>query len=293
MRKKLYPYYWHIPAVALFFVFLLIPLIFGIVISFFKWNGMIEDLFKNFVKFENYTALLKDENFIIALKNTIFFTIGSVLLQNFLGFFIAVFIFFGRFRNSNIIRALIFCPGVLSGVLVALMWKQILASDGLINTILNFIGIQSIIFLTERNLVIWIMVLINAWQWTGFNMVIIYAGLLSLDTELIEASNLDGANFWQSIYHIVFPILKPIIWLSVIFNIIGGFRVFDVIWNATRGGPLNRSQVLSTYIFYRSFGDISMGYVNLGYASAIAVVLMLILIILTTLRMRYLRSGLR
>ena len=116
-------------------VFLLYPVIFGITISFFKWNGMSVDIFKNFVGFGNYKALLEDGFFFVALKNTMFFPVGSVIVQNLLGFFIAVFIFFGRFKNSDLIRAIIFLPGVLSGVLVALIWKQMLASDGFINSI--------------------------------------------------------------------------------------------------------------------------------------------------------------
>jgi ABC-type sugar transport system permease subunit len=288
MKTKANPFVWIIPALVFFIVFLLFPLVFGVVISFYNWNGLDPNIFRNFAGLANYIKLTKDPYFLISLKNTLFFTFGTVVVQNVIAFFLAIFLFFGRFKNSTLIRAIIFVPGVISSVVVALVWRRLFMSDGLINVILNYIGIQSIPFLTAKNIIIWAITFVHIWQWTGFNLVLMYAGLQSMDLSLIESSSIDGANFWQNTYHIVFPILKPIIWLSVLFNFIDGFRVFDIVYNMTKGGPAHESEVLTSYVFFQSFGGTAMAN-KMGYASAISVFLMAILLIFTGLRTKYMR----
>ena len=288
--KNLSHYYWHIPALTFFLIFLLYPVVFGVIISFFKWDGLNPDIFKNFVGISNYFKLFKDEIFWISLRNTVYFTIGTVFIQIFLGFFLAVFIFLSRVKQGSLIRSIIFLPGILSGVLVALIWRQLLMDDGVINLMLNSIGIPTIHFLASTSLVIWTVTAVNIWQFTGFNLVILYAGLQSINLELLESSSLDGANFWQNIYYIIFPIIKPTIWLNVLFNFIGGFRVFDIIWNMTKGGPAHASEVLTTMVYLNSFGGVQSTN-RMGYASAIAVVLMVIVLVFTILRIRYIRGG--
>ncbi|MBM3708096.1 MAG: sugar ABC transporter permease [Actinobacteria bacterium] len=162
--------------------------------------------------------------------------------------------------------------------------------DGAINLLLNFLGIPTIQFLANKYLAIWTVTLVNIWQFTGFNLVILYAGLQSINLELLESSSLDGANFWQNIFHIIFPILKPTIWLTVLFNFIGGFRVFDIIWNMTKGGPAHATEVLTTFVYLNSFGGVQSTN-RMGYASAIATILMIVVLVFTILRTKYIRGD--
>lgn len=284
--NKLSYYYWHLPALLFFLVFLLYPAVFGIIISFFNWDGLNPNIFKNFAGISNYIKIFQDKVFWLSLRNTLYFTAGTVFLQNFLGFFLAVFIFLSRIKQASLIRSIIFLPGIFSGVLVALIWRQLLMDDGIINLLLNLIGIPTIHFLANRYLVIWTITIVNVWQFTGFNLVILYAGLQSINLELLESSSLDGANFWQNIFYIIFPILKPTIWLTILFNFIGGFRVFDIIWNMTKGGPAHASEVLTTLVYLNSFGGVQATN-RMGYASAVATILVVIVVIFTVIRMKY------
>ena len=188
MRKetlfKPRPVYWIVPAVFFFLVFMLIPLLFAFTISFYRWDGFSRKIFENFIGFSNYLNLFRDRLFLISLKNTIILVFGVTVIQNIFAFFLAVFIFFGRFKRSDVIRTIIFFPGVISAVVIALVWRRILMSDGLINTILNLTGIESIQFLSNKSLVMWVITSISIWQWTGFNLVIMYAGLQSLNMDI-------------------------------------------------------------------------------------------------------------
>ena len=285
--RRFYPYLWHLPALLLFVVLLGYPLVFGISISFFKWNGLHRDVFAQAVGLSNYLALFSDRYFFIAIRNTVFFTAGTVVLQNLFGLALALFIFFGRFRRGDLIRATVFFPGVLAGVIVALAWKRLLMSDGMVNTLLQLIGVGIIPFLSDKSLVIWTITGINVWQWTGFNLVVLYAGLQSIDQNILESGSIDGATLGQLVRLLIVPILRPTIWLVVLFNVISGFRVFDVVYNLTQGGPAHSSEVLTTYVYFHSFGGM-VG--RMGYASALSVFLMLAVLMFTAARVRYIRG---
>lgn len=282
------PIYWISPSFLFFLAFVFFPLIFAFVISFYKWNGISRDIFKNFIGISNYIALFHDKYFLLSLKNTGILVFGVTIIQNVFAFFLAVFIFYGKFKNSNLIRAIIFYPSVISTVVIALVWRQILMSDGLINTILGYFGSDGIQFLSSKALVMWVITLIIIWQGTGYNLVIMFAGLQSVNLSVVEAAYVGGANFWGLIYKIVFPILKPTIWLSVIFNFIGGFRTFDIVYVLTRGGPAHALEVLTTYMYYNSFQ--ATGPNQMGYAAAIAMFLTSIIIIFTALRLKYIKE---
>ena len=287
LSQRFYPYLWHLPALLLFVTLLGYPLVFGISVSFFKWNGMHRNVFANPVGLANYLALFSDRYFFIAIRNTVFFTAGTVVLQNLFGLALALFIFFGRFRRGDLIRATIFFPGVLAGVVVALAWKRLLMSDGMVNTLLQLIGAGIVPFLSDKSLVIWTITGIHVWQWTGFNLIVLYAGLQSIDQNILESGSIDGATLGQLVRLLIVPILRPTIWLAVLFNVISGFRVFDVVYNLTQGGPAHSSEVLTTYVYFHSFGGM-VG--RMGYASALSVFLMIAVLLFTAARVRYIRG---
>ena len=167
-----------------------------------------------------------------------------------------------------------------------MVFRKFLAIDGAINQFLEIIGLSGIeqAWLSNQSINIWIVSFVLVWQWTGYNLVIFYAGLQSVDQNLLEAAFIDGASLTRSIFNIVIPLMKPIIFLSAMLNFIGGFRIYDMIWVMTRGGPNHSSEVLTTYMYYQSFQ--SKGPSDMGYASTIAILLALIVIIFAIIRVR-------
>ncbi len=288
-RREGRPVLWISPSIVFFAAFILLPLVFALVISLYRWNGISRALFANFVGPKNYLKLFSDKYFLLALKNTGILVFGVTVIQNVFAYFLAVFIFFGGFKRADVIRAIIFYPSVVSAVVIALVWRQILMSDGVINAILDSVGVGGIDFLSKKSLVMWVITFICVWQGTGYNLVIIYAALQSLNLSVVEAAYVDGVNLWGLIFRVVFPILTPTIWLSVMLNFIGGFRVFDIVYILTRGGPAHASEVLTTYMYYNSFQ--AAGPNDMGYATAIAMFLGAIIIALTALRLKLVKEG--
>ena len=285
--RNMEPYGWLSPSMILFIIFLVYPIIFSIILSFFEWRGYSTDIFSKFIGFQNFAKLLKDGLYWQSLKNTLILVLVVVFIQNAIALFLALILYFGKFKYSNLIRALIFFPGVISAIIIGLVFRKFLELSGPVNMLLKSMGLDMLAqpWLATKSLTIWIVSIVTTWQWVGYNMVIFYAGLQNVENSLLEAAYIDGANMRQAIFRIVIPMLKPVIFLSMILNFIGGFRIYDIIWATTRGGPVHSSEVLTTYMYYQSFQ--SNGPSNMGYASAISVTLTLIVIIFAAVRIKF------
>lgn len=285
--KNFGPYSWLSPSIILFGVFLIYPIVFSIILSFFEWRGYSADIFSNFIGFQNFIKLFHDGLYWQSLKNTLILVLVVVFIQNAAALFLALILYFGKFKYGNIIRAIIFFPGVISAIIIGLVFRKFLELSGPVNVLLKSIGLDALAlpWLATKSLTIWIVSIVTIWQWVGYNMVIFYAGLQNVENSLLEAAYIDGASMTQAISKIVIPMLKPVIFLSMILNFIGGFRIYDIIWATTRGGPVHSSEVLTTYMYYQSFQ--SNGPSNMGYASAISVTLTLIVIIFAAVRIKF------
>jgi raffinose/stachyose/melibiose transport system permease protein len=272
------------PMLIFFAIFLLYPIINSIILSFFEWKGFTNTPFENFIGFSNYIRMSDDSILKIAFKNTFYFVSVSLLLQNLIGLAISFFLFYGKLKGSIIWRSIIFFPAMLSAVIIGLVWRRIFMEDGLLNQILYFLKLDflAIPWLTNFVTPIWVVTFVSVWQWTGYNMVIYYAALQGLDYNIIESAKVDGANWMGNITKIVIPQLWKTISLVVILNIIGGFKVFDLIYVMTKGGPAHKSEVLTSHIYFQSFAI--FGTNRMGYASAIAVILTLIVLIFSIVR---------
>jgi ABC-type sugar transport system permease subunit len=279
------PYSYLVPALLIFIFIVLSPVIMSLILSFYKFTGFDANIFKEFAGFENFRILFKDKYFWISFRNTFYFVGASITIQIALSLILAVTIFFGRFKSSVLLRTIIFFPGVLAPVSISLAWRRILQQDGLINKILQI----DFSWLSNPTLAIWIVIFVSIWQWTGYNLVIFYAGLQSVDRTLLEAADVDGASWWGKIVRIVIPILTPTIILNVILNLIGSFRVFDIVYVLTRGGPVHYSEVFTTIMYYYSFA--ANGPNKMGVGSSIAFIIFAIMIIFGFLRIRLMRRG--
>ena len=278
------PYTYLVPALLIFLVFVLTPVIFSLTLSLYKFTGFDSHVFRKFVGLKNYQILFADRYFWISIRNTFFFVGASISVQVIIALILSIIIFIGRFRLSVLIRTVVFFPGVLAPVSVSLAWRRMLEQDGVINQILGGINFS---WLSSVRLAIWCVIFVSIWQWVGYNLVIFYAGLQSLDIELLEAADVDGANWMTKINRIIIPLLKPTIILNVILNLIGSFRVFDIVYVLTRGGPIHNSEVLTTIMFYYSFAP--NGPNKMGVASSVAVIMFAVVLIFGFLRIRYMK----
>jgi ABC-type sugar transport system permease subunit len=277
------PYSYITPALLFFLLVIMLPAFTSLFLSFYNFSGFDSNIFKEFVGFANFKKLLTYKYFWIALRNTFFFVGASVVVQTGIALFLSILIFFGNFRNSVVVRSIIFFPGVLAPVSISLAWRRILAQDGIINSILNI----NFPWLSSVGLAIWLVIMVSIWQWVGYNLVIFYAGLQSIDMELLEAADVDGANWRMKIFRIVVPFLIPVIVLNAILNLIGSFRVFDIVYVLTRGGPAHYSEVLTTLMYYFTFA--ANGPNRMGVGSAIAFIMFFIMILFGMARIIFLR----
>ncbi len=184
-----------------------------------------------------------------------------------------------------LLRTIIFVPGVLAPVSISLAWRKILEQGGVLNQILNI----DFSWLSSVQLAIWIVIFVSIWQWMGYNLLILYAGLQSLDIQTLEAADMDGASWTRKIFGVVIPSIVPTIVLNVIINVISAFRVFDIVYVLTRGGPVHNSEVLTTLMYYYSFS--ANGPNKMGVGSAIAMVLFLVMVAFGVIRTSLLRRG--
>jgi len=278
------PYSFIAPALIVFLIIVLSPVVMSLILSFYKFTGFDANIFRNFVGFENFRILFNDKYFWISFRNNFYFLGASITIQIALALFLAIIIYFGRFRYSVFIRTIIFFPAVLAPVSISLAWRRIFQQDGLINSILRI----DFSWLSSIQLAIWIVIFVSIWQWTGYNLVIFYAGLQSVDRTILEAADVDGASWWGKIFRIVIPTIVPTIVLNVILNLIGSFRVFDIVYVLTRGGPVHQSEVLTTLMYYYSFS--ANGPNKMGVGSSIAFVIFLIMIIFGFLRISLIKK---
>ena len=277
-------YLYLLPLILMFLFILLYPLIFNLALSFYDWDGFRAAIFNNFVGFNNYIVLLKNEYFLVALRNTAYIELVCCSFQVLLPLIFAVVLFYGSFKYENVIKSIIYFPALISPVVVGLVWKFFFSYNGPINNVLRTIGLG---FLAKEWLgniytPIWVIGFILTWEWCGFRIVLFYAGLSSIDSELIDAAKIDGASFFQYIIKVVIPILKPVIILNLLLIFVTTFRVFDIIYVTTRGGPVHQSELLTTLQYFYSFD--SIGPNKMGVASVISVVLLLFVIVFSIIR---------
>jgi len=270
------------PALVVCSIFIIVPAILAIAGSFFDFG--ITSRGWRFVGFDNYARAAADGTFWRALVNNLIIVLGSVVLQVGVGTVLAAILDRGLPSGSTIFRTVIFAPMVVSSVAVAVIWLVILDPNvGALNALVKSVGLTppQLGWLGDPDLAIWVILMIAVWQFTGFMMVLILAGLQGIPKELYEAAALDGARGLRAFWYITLPSIRNIIIVAALITTIGGFKVFDLIYATTQGGPANATQVLGTYIYQQAF---NLG--NMGYANAISVVLLLIAVVLGWLQLR-------
>ena len=264
----------YVPALILFAVFTVYPLLKGVDLSFTNWNGFSPR--RSYVGFENYRRLVEDANVRRALANTLFYGFGSTAVQQVLGLALALALD-RALRGRNVVRAIIYLPALVSPVVMGTMYYLFFQyNNGVFNDVAQSFGGENVPWLSDANASVVIIVAVNSLQFVGISMIIYLAGLQSIPTMYTEAAMLDGADAWQRFRHVTLPLLQPAFATSIVLNLIGGLKLFDVIKVLTGGGPGYSTNSLSTFISVTYFDAQSA-----GYASAMGVVLFVIIAVFT------------
>lgn len=272
---------WVLPAPAVLFLlsFTIVPLFDTIRLSFLQvklgrepvWNGL-----------GNYLRIINDTSFWIAMRNTATYTVLSVGLELVVGLALALLLFGEVTKWRSILRTLFLLPMVMSPVVVGVTWRALLTPGfGWVSQVVG----PNFSFLADPKLALFTLVMVDVWQWTPFVFVILLSGLLSIPADIIEAARIDGANGWQRLQRIILPSLAPLISVVVLLRAIDAFKIFDLVFNLTQGGPGTSTETIAFYIYRLSF----KAY-DLGYGAAISVVLSVLISVLISL---FLRIGRR
>jgi len=226
----------------------------------------------------NFRNMLDDDIFWKSLRTTAVFTVVSTIIQTILPMLLAILLAAG-WRGSVVFRTVFFMPQVVSLVVSGLLWQMMYDGNfGMINQSLTAIGLGGLAhnWLADPNTVLPAILLVSLWQSAGFYMLIFFAGLQGIDQTLYEAARVDGAGRIQEIWSITVPMLRPVTAVVVALNVLGGVKVFELIFVMTGGGPNHASEVLGTYLYNLAFGSTSGSIPAVGYATAVSVIMFFI-----------------
>lgn len=270
------------PATAFFTMFLLFPVLAVAALAFTNWNGFNLNQI-SWGGFGNFSQFASDGVFHEALVHTVIFVVVTTVVLNVVGLPIAMMIN-TKVAGHEFLRIAMFLPLGLSPVLTAILWQQMLGPYGLINhVVVNTLHWRStpIGFLGDPHMALMTVLLASVWQYAGYNMLLYYAGLQSLPKERLEAASIDGAGAMRQLRYVTLPYLRPVIAVVVVLNLIGGWKVFDLVYVLTNGGPNNSTQMLSTYLYLQAFT-----LNRVGYASAIALTIIALAAVSALMRRR-------
>lgn len=276
-KEKIYGYIFIAPIVIGFLIFILGPMIYAFAMSFSNWSLLNE--FK-YIGFDNYRKLFfEDKTFWKSFWNTIYFSIGLVPLNLVIAFSLALLLK-QKLAGISFFRTAIFTPVVTSVVVWAIIWKFIFGTEGgLINILLQYIGIKGPAWLYDMKLTMPVVIVVSVLKNVGNNMVLFLAALYNVPEMYYEAATLDGASKWKQMKSITIPMITPTIFMLLVITMIGSLKVFGQIYVLTGGGPGNATKVLVYYIYELAFKQYEF-----GYASAVAFILFVFILVLTIIQ---------
>ena len=256
-----------LPALVLYGVFVIFPIIQAVHFSLFKWNGL--KPLTDFIGLANYQRALQDPIFQGAVSHNIAIIVLSFAIQ--IPFALGLALILSRqFRGRAMLRLVFFAPYVIAEVITGVVWSLLLQPNGLAEGVLTAIGLGALYqpWLADASSVLIAMFFVISWKYFGFHMILLLAGLQGIPQELEEAAAIDGASRAQTIRYVILPLLGPTLRVSIFLSMIGALQLFDLIWVTTGGGPVNASNTMATYMFDWGFKRSQM-----GYGSAVAVIL--------------------
>lgn len=272
-KKQATPYVYILPTAILMFILLVIPIF--MVIKYSVFDNVIINKNPVFVGLENYKTVLTDPTFYVAIRNTLFFVIVSIVAHLIIGMIFAIVLntkYLGN-KTKGIFRVIYALPWMFTASVIAILWRMMLDPNGVINyliTTFHLVG-QNVEWLSSRDIALKAVTLINIWSGYPFYMISILAGLQGISTDLYEASSLDGANAIQTYFRITLPQLKPVLVSLLMLDFVWTLQQFALIWMTTGGGPVNATETISTYIYKQGFTKYQYSLASTG-----AVILLLV-----------------
>lgn len=272
------------PAFLIYTVIFLGPVITSFYYSLTNWNGFYKTM--DFVGLRNFAHLATDGAFHKALRNTFWFTLLIVVLQNGLAIPLALALD-SKIKSKSALRAVFFTPAILSPLVVGYTWMYIFQpQNGLLNGLLGIVGLGSWeqSWLGDPQYALYSLVTIVLWQYVGYSMVIFVANLQSIPGDYYEAADIDGAGAWRKFRNITLPLMAPSITINVVLASIGSLKAFDIIYVTTKGGPFQATETITTLLFKTAFTQS-----NFGYGTAIGVVMFFIILVISVIQIAVLR----
>jgi raffinose/stachyose/melibiose transport system permease protein len=275
-RRTTPPWWFAAPAIALFGFVVLVPSVRGVYYAFTDWDGLDPDF--SFIGLANFAEMPDDPAAVQAIWHTILIAVAITIIQNGVGLLLALGVN-SAIKSRNVLRVFLFAPAVVTPIVTAYLWRNLLGPDGAVNSLLSAVGLASWQqdWLGDPQMALWSVVGVIVWQFAGYSMVIFLAGLQSVPREIYEAADMDGAGSVRRFWSVIRPLLAPAFTVNLMLSIIGGIKLFDQVYALTGGGPGHATDTLSTLIFKDAF---TLG--EFGYSIALAVVLTFIVSVAST-----------
>jgi ABC-type sugar transport system permease subunit len=282
IRKNIVAYVFIAPAFALMAIFLIYPIIQSLLLSFYEWNGIAPRVY---IGLENFERLLRDRVLILAITNNVIFSIFTTVGTVVLGFTLAYSIE-RRVRGWRLFKVAYFIPVMVSGTVVGLLWEKLLdPTFGAVNVLLSALGVQDPpVWLGDPLFAMVSLIVVTIWQYAGFPMIIFLAAMENIPQEIHDSATLDGVNWRQRATAIIMPLISNVTMTVILLQLIFSFKVFDIVWTMTQGGPGEATNVLAVYLYRTAFR-----FTEFGYGSAIAVVMFVIIFVLSNVYLRIFR----
>ncbi len=283
--SKLSPYLWILPALTVYGIFKLYPLVSGLHMSLLRWDGIEEP---RYIGLRNFEKILSDEMTLTVLMNNVHYAVGTVVGKIVLSLILAILLH-QALKGRTFYRTSLFMPVVMSFVVVGVLWSWLFNPQfGLINSLLRGLGLDFLVqdWLGDAAVALNSLIMVDIWKWYGFHMVIFLAGLQSIPDELYEAARIDGASVWQQFLHVTLPMLQPVMIVNVTISLMGAFNVFDIPFIMTAGGPANATNVMALHIYIRGFK-----FYRFGFSAALSYVLLVIVTLVAAIQLKLMTSG--
>ncbi len=277
--RKWAPYLFLLPAILVLVIFFFIPFFQTFYLSFFDYSNSIYN--PDFFGFNNYIQILHNPIFYKVMLNTIIYLIVAVPILAIIPLFLAVLIN-QKIRGITLYKILIYLPVIVSIVVAAIAFKWLYAQNGILNYFMQLIHLPAIGWLTDPNYAIYSVIILTIWKGIGYYMMIYLSALMSIPQELYEACDVDGAGFWTKHLTVTVPHVMPTIALVSTISSISAMKIFAEIYVMTKGGPLNSTKTIVYYIYEKAFENL-----DLGYASAMAVILLVIVMIFSLINILF------
>ena len=281
--RKYTPYLFLLPAAAVLIVFFFIPFFQTFYLSFFDYSSSIYN--PAFNGLDNYIKLFREPVFYKVMFNTFMYLVIAVPFLVTFPLLVAILIN-QKIRGITLYKIIIYLPVIVSIVVAAIAFKWLYANQGILNYLLSLLHISPIGWLTDTDWALFSVAIVTVWKGVGYYMMIYLASLMSVPQDLYEACDIDGANFWQKHFTVTIPHIMPTIALVSTISTISAMKVFAEIYVMTKGGPLNSSKTIVYYIYERAFENL-----DLGYASALAVVLLIVVMIFSLINIFCFERG--